>query len=316
VQTNTAAADAADIAAIVWPWSENESTRQYTEKATYEAAARQFLALERGMLTRSAASLPQVWWSAIPFFYGNNDPGTQMQREVVADMVADPTQNVTAVLPQTSDSLPRSIGGPALVYNPATGIWSGGDPLHRDITDNLRFGMLAAPLVARAVLASEGGDTLSSIPVGVPAAGGPVVVHVYRQSSTSLIVTVQHDCGTDLIVPATQAAVGTGWAVMDGGSVASPGTIVTATACVRLNATQVQVTLAQALVNASAACRLFYPYGTGEMGRGNAVTDNLSLVTPPAHWNIAAELGAGWALNMPVHVPMSIASGVVLSDTP
>jgi hypothetical protein len=316
VQTNTAIADAADIVAILWPWSEDDCTRQYSEKATYEAAARQFLALERGMLSRPAASLPHMWWSAIPFSYGDNDAGTQMQREVVADMASDPTQNVTVVLPQTSDSLPRSIGGPALVYDPITGIWSGGDPLHRDIPDNQRFGMLAAPLVARAVLASEGGDTLASIPAGVPAAGGPVVTHVYRQTSTSLVVTVQHDCGTDLIVPATQAAVGTGWAVMDGGSVASPGTIVTATACVRLNATQVQITLARALVNASAACRLFYPYGTGMMGRGNAVTDNLSLVTPPAGWNVAADLGSGWSLNMPVHVPMATASGVVLSDTP
>ena len=292
--------------------------------------------------TRTAATLPQVWWSAIPFDYNSNDPGTQMQREVVADMAADPTQNVTVVLPQTADSLPRSIGGPPLVYNPATGIWSGGDPLHRDIPDNQRFGQLAAPLVARAsVLANSGGDTLSAIPAGIPAAGGPVVTHVYRQSNTTLVVTVQHDCGTDLIVPATQAAVGSGWAVMDGGSVASPGTIVHATACVRLNPTQLQITLAQALVNPSADCRLFYPYGTAMIGRGNAVTDNLSQVTPPTGWNIAADLGAAtgvaaafvgsaaavkaatpgdvvttpWSFNMPVHIPMSTASGVILSDT-
>jgi hypothetical protein len=316
LESNTAPEDAADIAAILWPWSEDDSCRQYSEKATYEAAARRLLSLERGVLSPPAASLPHVWWSAIPFDYNSNDPGTQMQREVVADMADDPTQNVTVVLPQTSDSLPRGIGGPALVYDPTTGIWSGGDPLHRDIPDNQRFGMLAAPLVARAILACEGGDTMSSIPGGVPAAGGPVVTHVYRQSNTSLIVTVQHDCGTDLIVPATQAAVGAGWAVMDGGSVASPGTIVTATACARLNVTQLRITLAQALVNASAACRLFYPYGTGMMGRGNSVTDNLSLVTPPAGWNIAGDLGAGWSLNMPVHVPMATASGVVLSDTP
>jgi hypothetical protein len=315
LQTITAPEDAADIAVILWPWSENDCTRQYSEKATYEAAARHFLALERGMVSRSSASLPQVWWSAIPFDYGTNSPGTQMQREVVADMVADPTQNVTVVLPQTSDSLPRSIGGPALIYDLATGIWSGGDPLHRDIPDNQRFGRLAAPLVARVVLACAGGDTISSIPAGVPAAGGPVVVHVFRQSSTSLIVTVRHDCGTDLIVPVTQAAIGAGWAVMDGGSVASPGTIVDATACVRLNTTQLRITLAQGLVNVSSACRLFYPYGTGMMGRGNSVTDNLSAVTPPEGWNIAGELGVGWSLNMPVHVPMSIASGVVLSDT-
>jgi hypothetical protein len=102
---------------------------------------------------------------------------------------------------------------------------------------------------------------------------------------------------------------------MDGGSVASPGTIVTATACERLNSTQLQITLAQGLVNASAACLLFYPYGTGMMGRGNSVTDNLSDVTPPAGWDIVADLGSGWSLNMPLHVPMSTASGVVLSDT-
>ena len=312
IQSNTASQDAADISVIIWPWSEDDCTRQYTEKATYEAAARRFLSLERGMLSRSVASLPQVWWSAIPFSYGNNDSGTQMQREVVAEMAADPTQNVSVVLPQTSDSLPRA---PAS-YDPTTGLWTGGDPLHRDVTDNQRFGRLAAPLVARAVLASEGGDTISSIPVGVPAAGGPVVTHVYRQSDTSLIVTIQHDCGTDLIVPATQAVLGAGWAVMDGGSVASPGAIVTATACARLNATQLQITLARSLVNASTSCRLFYPYGTGMMGRGNAVTDNISLTVPPAGWNIAADLGQGWSLNMPVHVPMSTASGVVLSDTP
>ncbi len=315
IQANTAPADAADIGVIFWPWSEDDSTRQYSEKATYEAAARRLLALERGMLSRSAASLPHVWWSAIPFSYGNNDPGMQMQREVVADMAADPTQNVTVVLPQTADSLPRSIGHGPLIYDPATGIWSGGDPLHRDIPDNQRFGRLAAPLVARAILASEGGDSMSAIPAGIPTMGGPAVRHVYRQSNTVLIVTVVHDGGTDLIVPATQAANGIGWAVMDGGSPASPGTIVSATSCVRLNATQLQIILSQALVNTSANCRLFYPYGATTIGRGNAVTDNLSTVTPPAGWSIAGDLGPAWSLNMPVHVPMNTSSGVVLSDS-
>jgi hypothetical protein len=307
---DTAVVDAADIAAILWPWSEDDSTRQYSEKATYEAAARRLLSLERGLLSRSAASLPHMWWSAIPFNYNSNDPGTQMQREVVADMVADASQNVHVVLPQTSDSLPRGA-----TYNAANGTWTGGDPLHRDATDNQRFGMLAAPLVARAILAAEGGDTLTTIPAGVPAAGGPVVTHVYRQAANVLIVTVQHDAGTDLIVPATQAALGAGWAIMDGGSVASPGPIVTATSCLRVSPTQLQLTLSANLSNPSANCRLFYPYGTGMMGRGNAVTDNLSRVTPPAGWSIAADLGAGWSLNMPVHVPMATASGVVLSDT-
>jgi hypothetical protein len=147
----------------------------------------------------------------IPFSCGSNDPGAQMQREVVADIVANPTQNVTVVLPQTSNSFLRGIGGNApLAYNAATGSWSGGDSLHCDIPDNQRFGMLAAPLVARAILASEGGDTITAIPAGIPAAGGPVISKVYRQSNTTLIITVQHDCGTDLIVPPTLAVAGTG----------------------------------------------------------------------------------------------------------
>jgi hypothetical protein len=203
-------------------------------------------------------------------------------------------------------------------------LWTGGDPDHRDIPDNQRFGQLAAPLVARVVLANSGGDTITEIPAGIPTMGGPVVTKVYRQSNTILVVTVQHDCGTDLIVSAnTQAPLGSGWAVMDGGTVASPGTIVKATACVRLNNTQLQITLAQALVNPSANCRLFYPYGTYMMGRGNAVYDNLSTLTPPAGWNIGADLGiplttnndVTWSWNMPVHIPMLQSSGVVLSDT-
>jgi hypothetical protein len=310
LQSNIAAADSGDIAVLFWPWSETDSTREYSEKATYESAARHLLVLERGMLSRTASTLPQVWWSAIPFAYGSNDPGMQMHREVVAEMAADPTQNVSVVLPQTADTIPR---GAILT---ASGTWSGGDPLHRDALDNLRFGRLAAPLVARVILGGSGGDTVTALPAGVPTFGGPVVTHVYRQTNNTLIVTVTHDCGTDLIVPATQAALGLGWAVMDGGNNALPGTVVPATACVRLNATQLKITLAQNIAASSQYCRLFYPYGTTTIGRGNAVTDNLSAVTKPAGWDIAADLGPAWSLNMPVHVPMSSPSGVVLSDTP
>ena len=310
IQTNTASADATDIAVILWPWSETDCTRQYSEKATYQSAARRLLALERGMTSGSVASLPMAWWSAIPFSYGSNDPGEQMQREVVAEMAADPTQNVVVVLPQTGDTLPRGAA------QAADGSWTGGDPLHRDVLDNQRLGRIAAPLVARGILTASGGDTMTVISAGVPRTGGPAVTHVYRQSANTLIVTVAHDCGNDLIVPSPQAAAGLGWAVMDGGIAAMPGTIVPAIACVRLNATQLQITLKQNLVTATAYCRLFYPYGTATIGRGNAVTDNMASVTPPAGWNIAADLGSAWSLNMPMHVPMSSPSGIVLSDTP
>ncbi|MFL5283591.1 MAG: hypothetical protein ACJ8AW_22020 [Rhodopila sp.] len=140
LQSNTPAADADDIAVLFWPWSETDSTRQYSEKVTYKAAARRLLALERAMLSRTADNLPQAWWSALPLAYGTNDTGEQMQREVVAELAADPTQNITVVLPQTADTWPRG-AVPA-----ANSTFSGGDSLHRDAVDNQRFGCLPPPL--------------------------------------------------------------------------------------------------------------------------------------------------------------------------
>lgn len=290
------AADLADADAIFWFWSESDSARAYAEKATYKAAVQRFVALERAMVPgATAANLPHLWWNAMPFGLGT-DGGTQMIRETMQELTVTAGYDLACVMPMTADSNPRG----------------GTDGSHLDSIDNVRLGRLAAPVAAQALMAAGRGDSIPSLPPGLPQRGGPIIVHVYRETRTTLVVTVQHDAGDDLKLPGL-APQGAGFVVMDGGSVGSPGTLVPAVACSRIDPTHLQLTLAQPLVNPSSACSLFYPWGIGRIGRGNSVTDNWSNLSKPTGWDIAADLGSAWRIDFPL---AATAQPAVLSDTP
>jgi hypothetical protein len=301
---NLSSEDISDFCAIIWPWNETDSLRQYSEYATFQGAALRFLSLVRVMLGDTSNKIPLVWWNAIP--YGSAD-GITMHRQVVQSIASDTVQNVIIGNPQTSDSNPR-----ASSWDPATGIATGGDSAHRDSADNLRFAMLAAPVVARALAATGYADSLTTIPSAMPKVGGPAITHVYRQSSTTLIITIVHDSGNDLKIP-LQAVTGIGFAVMDGGTQGNNGTIVPAISCQRVDATHLLISLSAALENPSGTCHLYYPYGPGQIGRGNAITDNFSTMALPTGWNTSTDLGTGWSLDCPLSATFS---GIPLSDTP
>jgi hypothetical protein len=137
-----------------------------------------------------------------------------------------------------------------------------------------------------------------------------------------LVLTIAHDAGTDLLV-SNLAVNGQGFMVMDGGSVSSPGTLRPATSCVRIDSTHLRITLASPLVNPSASCLLFYPYGsfcpsgapsyTADMGSGNAVYDNVASLAKPPGWDIGGDLGTGWNLNFPL---AATSAPMPLSDSP
>jgi hypothetical protein len=300
--TGLSADDRSAICAIVWPWNETDSLRDYSEKATFLSAAKRFLSLERGMLGDTNANIPLIWWNAIP--YGSTG-GIQMHREVVAQLAADPALNIAIGNPQTSDSNARGSS-----WDPRTGIATGGDPPHRDSIDNQRFARSAAPIVARQLLGRGYTDTISAIPPEIPVAGGPHISHAYRMSDTAVVLTICHDSGNDLIVPLL-AATGLGFVVMDGGSVSAPGNILQGVSCLRLDPTHLVVMLDGPIRQLSAHCLLFFPYGSTVIGRGNCVTDNSALVAKPAYWDASQDLGSDWSFNYPL---AATAFGIALSD--
>jgi hypothetical protein len=313
---------AATLAGILY-WGETESALTafsgsgglgYGDKPVYKAALLNDIGRIRAAFGKDAAAMPFGLFGPP---YGT-PAGSAMVREAWVEIAADPANNLIWAVPQTYDSMTRGDN-----WNAATGVETAGtpNPGHRDAVDNVAFYRRGALAMARAILASNG-LAASLLPSSLGLGTGPQIVAATLSGATVLL-TIQHDGGTDLVVPAlappngTDAplpAQGVGFCVMDGGSITAPGAIIRAVAGARLDATHLQLTLANAPENVAGACRLFYPW-PGEMwagqplteiGRGCAVTDNFGQIAVPANYDLNQLLGVGWRVNMPLGSPVSI----------
>ncbi len=295
----------AAIKAIVWYWGETDSILyDEAQKSIIEAALMNLAGQVRAAIGQTAAQLPLILFGPP---YGGGQ-GAAMMREAWAELAANPANNAVWAVQQTYDTISRNEA-----WNGVTGVSSGGntDGGHRSAIDNVVLYKRGALAVARAILASNG-LSAALIPSALGTGLGPAITGA-SLSGTTLTLTITHDGGTDLIVPLL-ASQGVGFAVMDGGTIGSPGNIIQATSCTRVNATTLSVTLASAPSNAASACRLMYPwpgeYWTvqpdTEIGRGCAVTDNFSTVAKPTGFDINASLGTGWAANMPLRSPVTV----------
>jgi len=307
------------INALVCYWGETDSLEYGpAEKAVYAAALTRLVAKVRGMLGKTAAAMPLIFFGPPYGLLPNYITYPPTLREVWAEMDADPALNFHWAVRQTYDTISRNESWAA-----STGIASGGntDGGHRSATDNVMLFKRAALSTARAILAANG-LSAALIPASLGAGLGPRIIDA-ALSGVTLTLTIAHDGGTDLIVPLL-ASQGVGFSVMDGGSTATPGNIIQAISCLRVDATHLSLTLASAPVNAHASCRLLYPWAgeywavqpDTEIGRGCAVTDNFATTGKPANFDINASLGAGWGANMPLQTPITVTSGVASYGIP
>lgn len=307
----------ANLCYVAWFWSESDSASiTYATKGTYTTAMKRAFALIRAHLfpgdSSAAAKLPVMVINALPF--GGFDIGCQLHREMMADIASDATQNVHFMLAQSGDAI-----GEGDAWNSATGVESGnGNQAHRDGTGEVLYGRRMGIPIARAALsalaaqgmpAARGApDLVTTIDPSIPQGLGPSIASAHYEGTTyaatgSVLVTVAHDKGTDLKLP-LRAVLGVGWALMDGvsdtqsGNLGTPGTLIKATACARVSATQLRVTLTSPPAHPAKA-QMYYNYGSGLdannyaiIGQGNAVTDNFASVTLPPGWQIGADMGS------------------------
>ena len=280
--------DRAHFAGLFAYYSEGDQGRNYGEKAVFKAAWRRMMALTREWAGLPAASVA-LMQASIPYTGDARSVGAQMICEVMAELAGNPAENTVVVLPNTSAVWGRGVS-PAGV---------GGDAAHLDSTDNQRNARLAGRAVAGRIVASGHSDVATLVSASRKPETGPTPISAKREANGSILLTIRHDAGDDLLPPTLPEHMTTGWRLFNGyQNAGSMGTEIAVRAVEKVDATTLRVSVATPLSPGVGTARLFPIWGAAQVGRGGGWTDNASR---SAEGRImAAEEGPDWALDYPI----------------
>lgn len=307
------ASDKAEIAGIIWYWSENDSanwlySEEYPTLHKYSAVVLRQLALERGYITAvqssaSAVNTP-VLMVAVP--YGDPHNGAPMVRQAYSDVaIAGP--NNFSTYEQTFDTV-----GSLDTCCTSTGQWTmAGDLGQRSVGDHIKLAKRLTFAMSQRLMAAGRCEWYCSMGIGAMLGQGPRITNAARDTINPAIVhlAIAQDGGTDITVGPT-ASLCHGFNVTQGTPPANTELLCNKWttgggngSAVRVDATHVDVTFPSTVAGFSA---LEYPHPGIEstaypgIGRNNAITDNYSAVAP-VNWN-PAEIG--WTgMDFPIQMP-------------
>lgn len=263
------AAQKAQPTAVVWLHSEFDSTFGDLAPATWESAVRFDAALVRAAFGQSAAALPYLFVSAIPFGIGT-DVGHQAIRIGMEDLAADPgfDAGIAARVQDADMNFDDADGNPA---TPDYGGW------HQGFFDaQTTAGRIVLSLAEEWAAYAKPGSPVALAGGNVDNLG-PQVVQATVSAPDQLMLKVQFDAASSLAALDATAAQGVGWTIIgpdgtgiDGGA-AVLATGVADTMYVSFNG----------LIPAGG--KLYYGYGYGRLaaadgsGEGHAVYDDAGL---------------------------------------
>ena len=275
------APDRARLAGLIWAFSETDADHGYGDHANYVYSRHRIIADARTACGKP--TMPVYSFNAWPFggttvLGSGSDDGGQSMRETFDAAIADTAQYETRILHNLSDA------------DYATG----NDYAHMSDPSYLKFGVRAG-LVLAGLLTLDG----SAVSVGGLPVIGPRITAATLQTPTTILVTIQHDRGTDIRV-GTPSDVG--WTVFEGWTSATVvGTNRVVQSCARVDATHLLLTLATAVVGAASTVRVWPAYGQRRTLGGGSAMDNYSQTATGLA--ITAQLGSSYTQDYPIAIP-------------